>query len=112
MDLQNFVSLALVLLGGFFMLVGSIGIVRLPDFFTRTHATGKTDTLGIMLVLGGLAVYEGLTISGLKLLSVIVFVGLINPVATHALTKTALQFGLKPWFRNDRPGEGSRKEDR
>lgn len=101
MTLQDILSLLIISAGAFFLLVGSIGIVRLPDFFSRTHATGKSDTLGIMLVLGGLAVFEGLTLNAVKLLIAIVFVGLANPVGSHALAKAALRFGLKPWFRKD-----------
>lgn len=111
MTFQDVVSLLFISAGAFFLLVGSIGIVRLPDFFSRTHATGKSDTLGIMLVLGGLAVFEGLTLNSAKLLIGIVFVGLANPVGSHALAKAALRYGLKPWFRDDNgPTQTSEKE--
>ena len=83
----NGITIVLVISGAFFMLVGSIGVIRLPDFYTRSHATSKTDTLGITLVLGGLAVYEGFTLSGLKLLVIIVFMALANPVGSHALAR-------------------------
>jgi multicomponent Na+:H+ antiporter subunit G len=120
------VSLVLVSAGAFFLLVGSLGIVRLPDFYSRTHATGKSDTLGLMLALLGLAVHEGLGINSAKLLVAIVFVALTNPVGTHALTRAAYQSGLRPWFKGgpvpedpternteaeagiDVPGEGER----
>jgi multicomponent Na+:H+ antiporter subunit G len=100
-ELHHFVSVIVMALGLFFLLVGSIGVVRLPDFFSRIHATGKSDTLGIMLSLGGLALFEGLTLDGVKLLLAIVFIGLTSPVGTHALVKAAYRFGLKPWFRTD-----------
>jgi multicomponent Na+:H+ antiporter subunit G len=92
------VSLILITAGAFFLLVGSVGIVRLPDFYSRTHATGKSDTLGLMLAMLGLAVHEGLEINSAKLLVVIVFVALTSPVGTHALTRAAYQSGLRPWF--------------
>jgi multicomponent Na+:H+ antiporter subunit G len=95
------VSLVLVSAGAFFLLVGSLGIVRLPDFYSRTHATGKSDTLGLMLALLGLAVHEGLEINSAKLLVAIVFVALTSPVGTHALTRAAYQSGLRPWFKGD-----------
>lgn len=104
-EIQNVVIVLLVLSGVFFMLVGSIGVIRLPDFFTRSHATSKTDTLGIMLVLCGLAVHEGLTLTGLKLLTIIVFVALANPVGSHALARAAFFIGLKPWVRKEGPGK-------
>ena len=96
-------GLFLVAAGAFFMLVGSIGIIRLPDFYARTHATTKSDTLGLMLVLGGLALHEGLTVNTAKLLLTILFVALTNPVGAHALARAAFQSGLVPWFLKDHP---------
>lgn len=101
MTLQEWFVLLFLACGAFFMLMGSIGIIRLPDFYSRTHATGKVDTLGIMLTLGGLVLYEGFTINSLKLLVVIFFVAVVNPVGTHALAKAALEYGLRPWFKDD-----------
>jgi multicomponent Na+:H+ antiporter subunit G len=100
-EVREVLALLFVTAGAFFLLVGSVGIVRLPDFFTRTHATGKSDTLGIMLVLGGLAVYEGMTLNSLKLFLAILFVALANPIGSHALARAALRFGLKPQLRDD-----------
>jgi multicomponent Na+:H+ antiporter subunit G len=97
------VSLALLIAGAFFLLVGSIGIVRLPDFFTRTHATGKTDTLGLILALAGLAVHDGFTLNSAKLLVAVVFVALTGPVGTHALARAAYRSGLRPWYRGGEP---------
>jgi multicomponent Na+:H+ antiporter subunit G len=109
MMIQETVAVALVLLGAIFMFAGSVGIVRLPDFFSRTHAAGKTDTLGIMLSLAGLAVYEGWSLNSLKLLVVILFVAIVNPVSVHALAKAAMEYGIKPWFR-PKTGETEAKE--
>jgi multicomponent Na+:H+ antiporter subunit G len=100
-ELGNIITIIFVVFGAFFMLVGSIGVIRLPDFFTRSHATSKSDTLGIMLVLGGLAFYEGLTITGIKLIMIILFVALANPVGSHALARSALFFGIRPWFKGE-----------
>jgi multicomponent Na+:H+ antiporter subunit G len=94
--LGDIVTVLLVITGLLIMLAGSIGILRLPDFFTRTHAASKVDTLGIIVVLIGLAVYEGFTINAAKLALGILFVALGNPVAAHALARAALLFGLKP----------------
>jgi multicomponent Na+:H+ antiporter subunit G len=104
-ELRHAISVIVLALGIFFMLVGSIGVVRLPDYFARIHATGKSDTLGIMLSLGGLALFEGLTVDGIKLLLAIVFVGLTSPVGAHALAKAAFRYGLKPWFHDDQKPE-------
>jgi multicomponent Na+:H+ antiporter subunit G len=89
----------LFMLGGtFFMLVGSIGLNRMPDFYTRCHAAGKVDTLGIMMFLTGMMLFEGWTINSAKLLLIIAFVAMTSPVATHALSRRALLFGIKPWY--------------
>ena len=94
--IQSILSIIMVVTGIVFMLAGSIGILRLPDFYSRTHAVSKSDTLGIIFVILGLVVYEGFTQSSLKLILVILFIALANPVGTHALAKAALKKGLKP----------------
>ncbi len=95
-ELQIIFSVLFIMAGIFFMLVGSIGILRLPDFFSRTHAISKSDTLGILFVIGGLVIYEGFTLTALKLILIILFISLSNPVGTHALAKAALKKGIKP----------------
>lgn len=100
-EIQNILTIILIVAGSFFMLVGSIGVVRLPDFFTRSHATSKSDTLGIMLIILGLMVYEGFCLNSLKLLIIFVFVAIANPVGAHALARAALSFGIKPWFKKE-----------
>jgi multicomponent Na+:H+ antiporter subunit G len=85
------------LLGGsFFCLVGAIGLHRMPDFFTRGHAAGITDTLGAGLVLIGLMFQAGLTINLFKLLMILIFMLLVSPTGSHALAKAALANGLRP----------------
>jgi multicomponent Na+:H+ antiporter subunit G len=104
MSLLHIPALVILAAGSFFLLVGSIGLVRFPDFYTRCHATGKSDTLGVMLVILGFILIEGLTLNSAKLLIILAFVGLTNPTATHALARAAFRFGLKPWFRKPAPG--------
>ena len=106
--IQTTFSLVFVVLGIVFMLVGSIGIVRLPDFYSRTHAVSKSDTLGIIFVIGGLIVYEGFTQSSLKLLFVMLFIALANPIGTHALARAAIRKGLKPRLYNRSSKEDTR----
>lgn len=108
MNAIDVLALALIVAGGFFLLVGSLGIVRLPDFYTRIHAAAKGDTLGAMLVMFGLAVHEGMTLTAVKLLIVVAFVVLTNPVGAHALVKAAHIKGLRPWFPDDSPPDGAR----
>ncbi|MFO7726800.1 MAG: monovalent cation/H(+) antiporter subunit G [Desulfonatronovibrio sp.] len=100
--LTNILALVFVLLGVFFMLAGSIGINRFPDFYSRAHASGKVDTLGILLFIVGLMFFEGFNLISLKLMLVAVFVAMTSPVAAHALARRALVFGLKPWTRKQK----------
>jgi multicomponent Na+:H+ antiporter subunit G len=94
--LQNVLSVFLICLGIFFMLVGSIGILRLPDFYSRTHAVSMSDALGISSVMLGLIVHEGFTHSSLKLLLIVLFVALSNPIGSHALSRAAFKRKVKP----------------
>lgn len=96
MGLQSIVSILLVLAGIYFMFVGSLGVLRMPDFYSRTHAVSTSDTLGILLVIIGLIIYEGATINSLKLCLVVLFVALSNPIGTHALARAAYKRGVKP----------------
>ena len=82
---------AFVCLGVFFLLMGAIGLVRFPDFYARMHAAGKCDTLGALLVLVGLAAYEGLSLASAKILLIAVFVFLTSPTATHAVARAAFR---------------------
>jgi multicomponent Na+:H+ antiporter subunit G len=104
-ELQNILTVFFIVVGSFFMMIGSIGVIRLPDFFTRSHATSKSDTLGIMLIVVGLMVYEGFCLNSLKLLIIFVFVAVANPVGAHALARAALSYGIKPWFKKDKEKE-------
>ncbi len=104
-EFQHIISIVLVTLGAFFMFIGSLGIIRLPDFYSRTHAIGKSDTLGIMLVLSGIAFYDGFTVSSIKLIIAIIFVALANPTGSHAIARAAYRFGLKPWFNKKKHKE-------
>lgn len=83
--------------GLFFMVVGAIGLLRLPDFYTRLHATSKTDTLGIGLIFIGLIFFSGLTQATLKLILIIVFIFFTSPVSAHAIAKAAFKAGVKPY---------------
>ena len=86
----------LLILGLLFILAGVLGVLRLPDFYTRLHATGKCDTLGVTFVLLALAIYAGVSLVTVKVLLIWVFIGLANPVATHALGRAAMKSGLAP----------------
>ena len=99
--LTNVITVLLLLVGAFFMLAGTIGFVRFPDFYSRMHATGKCDTLGEGLMLVGLIVYGGATFVSVKILFLIMFILLANPTSTHAIAKAAYDVGLEPWRKLD-----------
>ena len=88
--------------GLFFLFVGSIGLLRFPDFYTRLHATGKCDTLGAgLIILGSIAhhlfYYPGTVLVTVKLLFLILFISIANPTATHAIMRAAYKTGVVPW---------------
>lgn len=82
--------------GLFFVFSGTIGVLRLPDFYTRLHAAGMTDTLGAELILLGLVFQSGFSQMTLKLLMVAFFLFVTSPTATHAVAHAAYKSGLKP----------------
>lgn len=95
------VAIASIVVGLFFLFVAAIGVVRLPDVYTRSHAVTITDSLGAFFVLGGLALYQGLSTSAVKILIVLILLYLLNPVIAHATVRAALRSGLKPLTRED-----------
>lgn len=109
MEIQNLVCIVFVVTGIIFILVGSIGIIRLPDFYSRTHSVSKSDTLGIIFVILGLVIYEGFTQSSFKLLLIGLFIALANPVGTHALARAAHLKGLNPFYSDDEIDEEKHK---
>ncbi len=94
---------ALAVAGGVFMIVGAIGLLRMPDVFTRMHATSVSDSLGAGLILVGLMIIAGPTLVAVKLLFLALFFGLTSPVATHAVARAALHAGIKPMLADDSP---------
>ena len=88
----------LFMLGGFFLFfTATLGLLRLPDFFTRLHATGKGDTLAALWSLIGLAVYHGFSLTSAKIVFIAVFMFLAQPTATHAISRAAFRCGVRPW---------------
>lgn len=96
-DIRNALTVVLAALGALFFLVGTIGLVRLPDFFARTHAATKCDTIGAGTLLVSLAVFNGLEAGTWKILVLAALVLLTSPTIGHALARAAHRSGLKPW---------------
>lgn len=102
---MEIVATILVLAGAAFSVIGGIGILRLPDFYSRIHGAGITDTLGAGLVLTGLMFLSGHWIVTVKLLTILLFLWLTSPTSAHALGHAALSSGLEPHV--DEPEEAS-----
>ena len=94
---MHIISIIFIVTGLFFLIVAAVGVIRLPDVFSRSHAVSLTDSLGALLMLVGIALYEELGINTLKILVVLVLLYILNPVIAHATIRAALRAGVKPW---------------
>jgi multicomponent Na+:H+ antiporter subunit G len=95
-------SWALILAGSFFTLVGALGLVRMPDIFTRMHAASVTDTAGAGLLVAGMMLQAGFGLTALKLLILLALFLFTGPVVTHALAQTCLHEKIEPLLAEDR----------
>lgn len=99
------IVIAVLLAGGFFFqAVAALGVIRLPDFYTRLHAVSKAETLGVLLTLAALVVWTGPSLVAVKVGFVGLFMFLANPTSTHAIGRAAFRTGVRPWLRD--PEEG------
>jgi multicomponent Na+:H+ antiporter subunit G len=94
-------SWACIVAGGVFCIVGAIGLLRMPDFYTRVHAASVVDTLGAGLILLGLLLQAGATLVGAKLVMIALLLFFASPTATHALVRAALLRGVKPRLHDE-----------
>ena len=94
-------SWACLAVGGVFCVIGAIGLLRMPDFYTRMHAASVIDTLGAGFILLGLMLQSGFTLVAAKLLMVGLLIFFASPTATHALARAAMARGLQPLLRGD-----------
>ncbi len=93
-------------IGAFFFFIGTVGILRLPDFYSRTHAATKCDTVGAGSILLGLMLMQAPSVVTLKLIAITALLLLSSPTAGHALARAAYRTGLKPWQRPERTHGG------
>ena len=89
----------LLVVAVFFHGVAALGVIRMPDFYTRMHAVSKAETLGMLFTLAALVVSAGLSLVTVKLVFLAIFLFLANPTSTHAIGRAALRVGLPPWRR-------------
>ena len=104
----DILSWLLLVAGGVFCIIGGIGLIRMPDFYTRVHAASVTETLGAGLILLGLMLQAGFTLACAKLAVIAVLILFMSPTATHALTRAALLRGLHPLLSEDGGGTSKR----
>lgn len=103
--IADVLSWACMLAGSAIVLIGGIGLVRLPDFYSRAHAAGMTDTLGAGLIIASMMLESGWDLNLARLAFILLFLLFTSPTASHALTHAALVSGLEPWTRADAEGE-------
>ncbi len=119
----NIIVIILVSIGVFFFFGTAVGLVRFPDFYCRTHAAGKGDTLSSVLLLAGLALYHlhhltvDTVLTAAKILFICVFIFIASPTATHAIMDAGYEAGVRHWTKRRKPtkpwlGEERRKEDK
>ena len=101
--LIDLTSWLLIIVGSAFLLVGAIGIIRLPDIFSRMHGAGIIDTMGTAMLFSGMFLQAGFTVVSIKLFMILLFLMFTSPTTTHALARAALDAGLKPLVAKDEP---------
>lgn len=99
---MDIIAMLFILGGLFFFFTGTLGLLRLPDVYTRIHATGKCDTLGAQLMFIGIAIANGWNLVSLKLILIFAFLMLANPTVTHAIIRTAINSGEPLWERKSK----------
>lgn len=104
---MNLVAAGLMMAGLLFLVVAAVGFIRLPDVYTRSHALGITDTMGVGLVLSGLAFYQGVTVEALKTVLILILLFHLNPAISHMTVRAALRSGVQPWTRGDRKNDSA-----
>jgi multicomponent Na+:H+ antiporter subunit G len=105
-------SWACILLGSFFTVVGALGLVRMPEVFTRMHAASIIDTLGVGFLMLGMGLQAGFSLVALKLLFLLALFFFTVPVVTHALARACLHEGIQPMLTEDRRGRSGLHPDR
>ncbi|MFA6692553.1 MAG: monovalent cation/H(+) antiporter subunit G [Acholeplasmataceae bacterium] len=96
--MQTFIDILssiFIISGTFFFFVGVVGLIRMPDVFSRMHATTKCDTMGAGLIYFGLIIWQGMTFTTLNIVLILVFIWITNPTAAHYIAKSAYVLKLK-----------------
>ena len=97
----GWIAVALGLLGAFFGFVAAVGLLRLPDIYTRTHAASKSDTLAAVLALAAVVIAIQTELATFKAVLLLVFIFVTNPTAAHAIARAANDQGIEPWTTDE-----------
>ena len=96
----EYLSWLFLFFGFLFCFVGALGLLKLQDLYSRMHAAGIIDTLGLSLIISGLMIQVGFTLVFAKLLMILIFIFFASPTATHALARAAINGGVFPKVKN------------
>ena len=105
-------SWILIMAGGILGVISAVGVLRMPDVYTRMHAASIADTSAIGLMFTGMMLQAGLTIVTIKLILILLFIFFASPTTTHALAKAAIAGGIKPILHEDRRKKVSKRKTR
>jgi multicomponent Na+:H+ antiporter subunit G len=100
-DLRLAVIVALLVGGVFFTFVSAVGVIRLPDVYSRAHTASQTDTLGAGLIVGAVVLAYGFESEVIKAVLLLVFIFITNPTAAHAVARAAYEEGIEPWTEGE-----------
>lgn len=100
-EILNLASWVLIVAGSAFCLIGALGLLRMPDFFTRMHGASLVDTLGAGLLLLGMMLQAGFTLVTAKLLMIVLLLFFTSPTSTHALARAARARGVEPMLADE-----------
>ena len=101
MNILHIIASFFVISGSIAIVIGLIGVYRMPDFYTRLHAASVIDTLGTIFIIFGLVLFSGINIVSAKLILIMLFILITTPAAAHALAKSALHGNLQPLLENE-----------
>lgn len=100
-EIADYLSWFCLITGSVFSLIGAVGMLRMPDVFTRIHAASLIETMGVGMILLGLGIQSGFTLIAVKLFMIFAFLFFTNPTTTHALTRALYHAGVIPLSRNE-----------
>ena len=89
-----------IAIGVIALLIGSLGLIKLPDVYCRIHAVGMIDTAGASFIILGMIIHQGFSLVSFKLALIGVFLFFTSPIATHAVAQVAHKMGVNPVGRN------------